>query len=147
MQAAFSPKEGTATTMVAPKAIEMYSSDYYTACAVGGVLACGLTHMAVTPLDVVKCNMQANPAKYSSILGGFGTVIREEGALGLLRGWFPTLVSLATPRFSARVQWRNPGRRRGAIHETSAHCIVAAGILRTGCLQVWILRVLQEDIR
>ena len=34
---------------------------YYTKCMLGGVLACGLTHAAITPLDVAKCNMQASP--------------------------------------------------------------------------------------
>lgn len=38
--------------------MEMYSLDFYLACTIGGVLSCGLTHMAVTPLDLVKCNMQ-----------------------------------------------------------------------------------------
>lgn len=38
--------------------IEMFSRDYYLACAVGGSICCGFTHMAVTPLDLVKCNMQ-----------------------------------------------------------------------------------------
>jgi hypothetical protein len=32
--------------------------DYYQKCMVGGILSCGLTHLAVTPLDVVKCRMQ-----------------------------------------------------------------------------------------
>lgn len=34
--------------------IELYSGKYYAACTFGGLLACGLTHTAVTPLDVVK---------------------------------------------------------------------------------------------
>lgn len=38
--------------------IEMFSPAYYAACTFGGVMSCGLTHMAVTPLDLVKCNMQ-----------------------------------------------------------------------------------------
>lgn len=38
--------------------IEMYSPAFYAACTVGGILSCGLTHMTVTPLDLVKCNMQ-----------------------------------------------------------------------------------------
>lgn len=38
--------------------IEMFSPAYYGACTFGGVMSCGLTHMAVTPLDLVKCNMQ-----------------------------------------------------------------------------------------
>lgn len=42
-----------------PGKIELYSPLYYAACTAGGIASCGLTHMAVTPLDLVKCNMQA----------------------------------------------------------------------------------------
>lgn len=46
----------------APKEkIEMYSPAFYAACTAGGTLSCGLTHTAVTPLDLVKCNMQVLP--------------------------------------------------------------------------------------
>ena len=45
------PKEGK---------IRMYSPAFYAACTVGGILSCGLTHTAVTPLDLVKCNMQVS---------------------------------------------------------------------------------------
>jgi solute carrier family 25 phosphate transporter 3 len=72
--------------------IELYSPKYYGVCAVGGALCCGLTHTAVTPLDVVKCNMQTNPAKYPGIAAGFGVTAREGGARGLVRGWVPTLI-------------------------------------------------------
>jgi solute carrier family 25 (mitochondrial phosphate transporter), member 3 len=88
-QAAFSVSEATVTEK---KKIEMYSADYYTACAIGGWLSCGLTHMAVTPLDVVKCNMQIDPVKYKSIGSGFSTVMKEAGVSGLFRGWVPTLI-------------------------------------------------------
>uniref|UniRef100_A0A0A0L8G5 Uncharacterized protein n=1 Tax=Cucumis sativus TaxID=3659 RepID=A0A0A0L8G5_CUCSA len=40
------------------KKLEMYSPAFYAACAFGGSLSCGLTHTALTPLDLVKCNMQ-----------------------------------------------------------------------------------------
>ncbi|GLT87328.1 hypothetical protein SLE2022_054160 [Rubroshorea leprosula] len=40
------------------KKIEMYSPAFYTACTFGGILNCNLIHMAVTPLDLVKCSMQ-----------------------------------------------------------------------------------------
>lgn len=43
-----------------PAKIEMYSPAFYAACTFGGILSCGLTHMAVTPLDLVKCNMQVS---------------------------------------------------------------------------------------
>jgi solute carrier family 25 phosphate transporter 3 len=35
-----------------------HTNSYYAKCCLGGVLSCGLTHLAVTPLDVAKCNMQ-----------------------------------------------------------------------------------------
>lgn len=40
--------------------IKIFSPAYYAVCAVGGALSCGPTHTAVTPLDLVKCNMQVN---------------------------------------------------------------------------------------
>jgi hypothetical protein len=33
--------------------IELYSPKYYLACTLGGIVACGVTHAAVTPLDLV----------------------------------------------------------------------------------------------
>ncbi|KAL2928180.1 Mitochondrial phosphate carrier protein 3 mitochondrial [Bienertia sinuspersici] len=88
------------------KRIEMYSPQFYAACTVGGILSCGLTHMAVTPLDLVKCNMQIDPAKYKSISSGFGVLFKEQGARGFFRGWVPTLLKyysdLAGPENAAK---------------------------------------------
>lgn len=75
----------------ASEPIELYSPKFYGVCAVGGALCCGLTHTAVTPLDVVKCNMQTNPAKYPGIGAGFRMVAKEGGLAGLAKGWVPTL--------------------------------------------------------
>ncbi|GAB2225966.1 hypothetical protein Droror1_Dr00021747 [Drosera rotundifolia] len=72
--------------------IELYSPEFYAACTVGGILACGLTHTAVTPLDLVKCNMQIDPVKYKSISSGFGVLFKEQGVRGFFRGWVPTLL-------------------------------------------------------
>jgi hypothetical protein len=33
--------------------IELYSPKYYAICTLGGIVACGVTHAAVTPLDLV----------------------------------------------------------------------------------------------
>ncbi|KAI3915416.1 hypothetical protein MKW98_022374 [Papaver atlanticum] len=71
--------------------IEMHSSTYYAACTFGGIASCGLTHMTVTPLDLVKCNMQIDPTKYQSISSGFGVLLKEQGIKGFFRGWVPTL--------------------------------------------------------
>ena len=54
------------------------------------ILSCGLTHTAVTPMDIVKCNMQIDPAKFKGIGSGFGIIVREQGMLGLFKGWGPT---------------------------------------------------------
>ncbi|CAL9123085.1 unnamed protein product [Musa acuminata var. zebrina] len=72
--------------------IEMYSPLYYAACTFGGLASCGLTHMAITPLDVVKCNMQIDPEKYKSISSGFGVLLEEQGFRGFFKGWVPTLL-------------------------------------------------------
>ncbi|CAA7405174.1 unnamed protein product [Spirodela intermedia] len=77
----------------APKEkIELYSPQFYAACTAGGIASCGLTHTAVTPLDLVKCNMQINPEKYKSISSGFGVLLKEQAIRGFFRGWVPTLL-------------------------------------------------------
>ncbi|KAL5550604.1 hypothetical protein UlMin_000780 [Ulmus minor] len=53
--------------------IEMYSPAFYATCTADGILSCGLTYMAVTPLDLVKCNIQ-------------------QGEKGFFKGWVPTLL-------------------------------------------------------
>ena len=34
------------------------SAQYYALCALGGALACGVTHTALTPVDLLKCRIQ-----------------------------------------------------------------------------------------
>lgn len=77
---------------VQPKKIPLYSNQYWAACAIGGVLSCGLTHTLVTPLDLIKCNMQANPNEFKSLGGGLSKVYSKAGLGGLFTGWGPTLV-------------------------------------------------------
>jgi solute carrier family 25 phosphate transporter 3 len=50
-----------------PRAVP-HDMSYYSKCFFAGVLSCGLTHAGVTPLDVVKCNMQVNPSKYTGLV-------------------------------------------------------------------------------
>ncbi|KAJ0751012.1 putative mitochondrial phosphate carrier protein Pic2/Mir1 [Helianthus annuus] len=75
-----------------PGGIKLFSPAYYAACTAGGTLACGITHTAITPLDVVKCNMQIDPAKYKNISSGFGVLLKEQGLKGFYKGWAPTLL-------------------------------------------------------
>jgi len=73
------------------KKIAMYSNEFFATCAIGGVASCGLTHLLVTPLDVVKCNMQANPKEFTGTFQGFGKIYSKAGLRGLYVGWGPTL--------------------------------------------------------
>lgn len=69
-----------------------HDGDYYLKCIGGGILACGTTHTAVCPLDVVKCNMQVSPDRFKSLGQGLGLVRAEAGlgSAGLYKGWLPT---------------------------------------------------------
>jgi solute carrier family 25 phosphate transporter 3 len=71
---------------------EVGSMKFYSYCAVGGALSCGLTHTMITPLDLVKCRIQTNPAKYGGLGQGFKITLAEDGARGLVKGWAPTLI-------------------------------------------------------
>lgn len=72
--------------------IELYSGKYYAACTVGGILACGTTHTAVTPLDLVKCRRQVDSKLYSGNMDGWRKIYRAEGVRGIFTGWGPTFV-------------------------------------------------------
>jgi len=69
-----------------------HTNAYYLKCCLGGILSCGLTHAAVTPLDVAKCNMQVDPAKYKGLVGSTKTIMAEEGSAAVWKGWQPTLL-------------------------------------------------------
>ncbi|EEQ88499.1 hypothetical protein RJZ56_000250 [Blastomyces dermatitidis] len=71
--------------------IELYSPKYYASCIFGGLLACGLTHALVTPLDLVKCRRQVDPNMYKGNLEAWSKIGRAEGIRGIFTGWGPTL--------------------------------------------------------
>lgn len=73
---------------------DVHDASYYFKCIIGGALACGLTHCAVTPLDLVKCRRQVNPDMYPSLVGGLRTVGATDGwgTRGLFTGGVPTLI-------------------------------------------------------
>jgi len=86
-------------TAIAPKWDARYTNSavphdvaYYSKSLFAGVLACGITHAAMTPLDVTKCNMQVDPAKYKGLTSSIGLIVREEGQKGLWKGVGPTFV-------------------------------------------------------
>ncbi|KAF8456224.1 mitochondrial carrier domain-containing protein [Terfezia claveryi] len=70
--------------------IELHSPKFYATCTLGGLLACGLTHTAVTPLDLVKCRRQVDPKLYKGNLEAWKLIGRAEGFRGIMTGWSPT---------------------------------------------------------
>ncbi|KAI9720058.1 MAG: hypothetical protein M1812_003185 [Candelaria pacifica] len=70
--------------------IEPHSAKYYAACTFGGLMACGLTHSAVTPLDLVKCRRQVDSKMYKGNFEAWGKISRAEGFRGIYTGWSPT---------------------------------------------------------
>jgi len=72
--------------------IELYSGKYFAACGLGGIIACGPTHTAVTPLDLVKCRRQVDSNLYKSNFGAWKSIYKGEGLRGVFFGWSPTFV-------------------------------------------------------
>ncbi|KAL3463079.1 mitochondrial carrier domain-containing protein [Aspergillus heterothallicus] len=70
--------------------IEPWSAKYYAACTFGGLMACGLTHTAVTPLDLIKCRRQVDSKLYTSNMDAFRKIRAAEGFRGVFTGWSPT---------------------------------------------------------
>jgi len=76
-----------------------HDNAYYGKCMIAGILSCGGTHTLITPLDVVKCNMQVNPTKFKTLPGGLKTIAAEEGASALFKGWAPTAIGYSMQGF------------------------------------------------
>jgi len=72
--------------------IELYSPKYYGACVLGGILACGITHALVTPLDLVKCRRQVDKNLYAGNMDGWRRIYGAGGLKGLYTGVGPTLL-------------------------------------------------------
>ncbi|KAF3393838.1 Mitochondrial phosphate carrier protein 2 [Penicillium rolfsii] len=72
--------------------IEPNSAKYFASCALGGVIACGPTHTAVTPLDLVKCRRQVDPKIYTSNISAWRSIFAKEGLRGVFFGWSPTFL-------------------------------------------------------
>jgi len=78
---------------------DVHDMSYYGKCMVGGIFACGLTHAAICPLDIVKCRKQANPKLYTSNADGFKKIYAADGMKGFTLGWFPTLAGYGAQGF------------------------------------------------
>merc|ERR1712241_700421 len=71
---------------------EFGSKKYLMLCGLGGILSCGTTHTFIVPLDLVKCRIQVDPAKYGGLINGFKVTMAESGLREFGKGWAPTLI-------------------------------------------------------
>ncbi|KAF9425263.1 mitochondrial phosphate carrier protein [Entomortierella beljakovae] len=72
--------------VIAPTGINLYARF-----ALAGAVSCGVTHGALTPVDVVKTRIQLEPTVYNKgMVASFRQVIKAEGAGTLLTGLGPT---------------------------------------------------------
>ncbi|XP_031621938.1 phosphate carrier protein, mitochondrial-like [Contarinia nasturtii] len=82
--------DGGAAAPAGPDSCEFGSTKYFLLCGLGGIISCGSTHTLLTPLDLVKCRLQVDQAKYKNLFTGFKLTYKEDGARGLAKGWAPT---------------------------------------------------------
>ena len=68
---------------------DVHDATYYLKCMMGGILACGLTHTAIVPLDVMKCKKQLDPTFSTGMIDGVKKVSANKQ---MTLGWTPTLV-------------------------------------------------------
>lgn len=57
-----------------------------------GALCQSSVHLILTPLDVVKTNIQTNPEKYANPFTTLSLLLEENGVSGLFAGWVPTFI-------------------------------------------------------
>jgi len=113
---------------------EFGSTEYYFKCMIGGALSCGLTHTAVVPLDLVKCRMQVDAAKYPSLGKGMKVTIADGGIKALARGWAPTLIGYSmqgTCKFGFYEIFKNlyanaMGEENAYVYRTSLYLVASA---------------------
>jgi hypothetical protein len=65
----------------------------------------GLTHTAVTPLDLIKCRRQVDSKLYKSNLQAFRTIRAAEGIRGVFTGWSPTFFGYSVSLNHIRISY------------------------------------------
>lgn len=75
------------------KSLPTFTIKDYGSFALAGAMGCGVTHGAMTPIDVIKTRIQLDPSKYNTgMVGSFKKIVSAEGAGALLTGLGPTVL-------------------------------------------------------
>uniref|UniRef100_A0AC34R2Y5 Mitochondrial phosphate carrier protein n=1 Tax=Panagrolaimus sp. JU765 TaxID=591449 RepID=A0AC34R2Y5_9BILA len=80
--------------------IKIGTLNYVVVCGFAGTLVAGGSHLLSTPLDVIKCRIQANSGKYPNFGAALKKTVAEEGIRGLVRGWAPTFIGYGAQGFA-----------------------------------------------
>lgn len=82
----------SAPTLQTP-VLPAYSVGDYASFALAGAIGCGVTHGAMTPIDVIKTRIQLEPTVYNKgLVGSLKQIVKAEGAGALLTGLGPTVL-------------------------------------------------------
>ncbi|KAG0356100.1 mitochondrial carrier domain-containing protein [Gamsiella multidivaricata] len=108
----------------------------YARFALAGAICCGVTHGALTPVDVVKTRIQLEPTVYSKgMAASFRQVVKAEGAGVLLTGFGPTFAGYFLQgafKFGGYEFWRKTFvdaiGQEAAVNNRTAIYLVSAGI-------------------
>ena len=57
-----------------------------------GAICCSTVHLVLTPIDVVKTNMQTKPDLYPDPFTSFKKISEDSGVKGFFAGWAPTFI-------------------------------------------------------
>ncbi|CAD5225237.1 unnamed protein product [Bursaphelenchus okinawaensis] len=82
------------------KMIRVGTTQYLVVSGLAGTLVCGGSHLLSTPLDVLKCRIQVDKAKFPDLGTAYRVTLQEEGIRGLARGWSPTLLGYGAQGFA-----------------------------------------------
>lgn len=75
------------------KTIPTFTVADYGKFALAGAMGCGITHGAMTPIDVIKTRIQLEPTVYNTgMIGSLKKIVSSEGAGALLTGLGPTIL-------------------------------------------------------
>ncbi|KAF9391716.1 mitochondrial phosphate carrier protein [Podila verticillata] len=119
------------TATVAPTGANLYARF-----ALAGAICCGVTHGALTPVDVVKTRIQLEPTVYNKGMGAaFRQVVKAEGAGALLTGFGPTFAGYFLQgafKFGGYEFWKKTiieaVGQENAVNNRTAIYLVSSGI-------------------
>lgn len=126
--------------------VKLYSASYFVHCGVAGLLASGVSHAALTPIDTLKCNMQAHrhistlaqawralapplgASRWLALSKGFGATFVGYGAHGATKFM---LYDVFKHRLALALGPHNADRYRDIVYIAASACaeLVASVVL------------------